>query len=62
MEQWPSMLAVAKALMDRLTTQLDDFAAKEIVLTRDEAVLCLGLITGLAEQLEREENRQGPNR
>lgn len=51
MEQWPSMLAVAEALQELLTAQLDDFAATQIVLSREEAVLCLGLINGLADQL-----------
>lgn len=55
MEQWPTPLAMAKAMADLLTERLDDFHAEQIVLSRDEAAFCLGLVTGLAEQLEKEE-------
>jgi hypothetical protein len=58
MEQWPTPLAMAKAMADLLTERLDDFYAERIVLSRDEAALCLGLISGLAEQLEKEERRR----
>lgn len=52
MEQWPSPLALAQAMQALLTFRLDDFDATQINLTREEAVLCLGLINGLVDQLE----------
>jgi len=52
--EMPSALALARAMAGLLTTKLDDYAAASIVLTREEAALCLGLISGIAENLERE--------
>jgi hypothetical protein len=43
MEQWPTPLAMAKAMADLLTERLDDFYAERIVLSRDEAALCTGI-------------------
>jgi len=50
--EMPSALALARAMAGLLTTKLDDYAAASIVLTREEAALCLGLISGIAENLE----------
>jgi hypothetical protein len=52
--EMPSALALARAMAGLLNTKLDDYAAASIVLTREEAALCLGLISGIAENLERE--------
>ena len=52
--EMPSALALARSMAGLLTTKLDDYAAASIVLTREEAALCLGLISGIVENLERE--------
>ena len=52
--EMPSALALAHAMSGLLTMKLDDLTAPNIVLTREEAALCLGLISGVVENLERE--------
>ncbi len=47
----PSALQVAEAMAQVLRRKLADHIAQEIVLTRDEAALCLGLAEGVAENL-----------
>lgn len=49
-----SALQVAEALSKVLAAKLADFDAEQIVLNRDEAALCLGLVNGLVETLEAE--------
>ena len=51
----PSALQVARALSAVLGKKLADYSAEEIVLTREEAALCLGLADGVAENLEQGE-------
>ena len=48
----PSALAVAQALSSVLTAKLANLAAERIVLSRDEAALCLSVIDGIVENLE----------
>ena len=50
----PSALALARTMSGLLTMKLDDLTAASIVLDREEAALCLGLISGIVENLERE--------
>ncbi len=45
------VLEIAEAIAARLEFGLDDTAADIIMLTRDEAVLTLGLVGALVEQL-----------
>ena len=52
--QMPSALDVARALSSVLATKLDDLDATSIVLDREEAAMCLGLINGIVESIERE--------
>lgn len=47
----PSALQVAQALSAVLGKKLADHAASEIILTREETALCLGLAEGVAENL-----------
>ncbi len=47
----PSALQIAEAMAEVLRRKLADHIAQEIVLTRDEAALCLGLAEGVAENL-----------
>lgn len=47
----PSALQVAAAMSQVLRKKLADYGAEEIILTREEAALCLGLAEGLAENL-----------
>lgn len=47
----PSALQVAEAMAQVLRRKLADHIAEEIVLTRNEAALCLGLAEGVAENL-----------
>ena len=47
----PSALQVAQAVSAVLGQKLADHSASEIVLTREEAALCLGLAEGVAENL-----------
>lgn len=44
-------LDIAEAIAARLELGLDDVDASAVVLTRDEAVLALGLVSALVEQL-----------
>ncbi len=50
--EMPSALQVARAVSVVLGKKLADHAASEIVLTREEAALCLGLADGVVENLE----------
>lgn len=50
--QMPSALQVAEALSQVLQKKLGDPAAEQVVLTREEAALCLGLVNGVVENLE----------
>lgn len=47
----PSPQEIAQALASVLETKLADLSAERIELTREEAALCLGLISGVAENL-----------
>jgi len=51
----PSALQVASAMAQALRTKLAVFGAEEIMLTREEAALCLGLAEGVSEQLDEDE-------
>lgn len=53
--EMPSALQVARAVSVVLGKKLADQAASEIVLTREEAALCLGLADGVVENLEQSE-------
>ena len=53
--EMPSALQVARAVSVVLGKKLADHAAGEIVLTREEAALCLGLAEGVSEQLDEDE-------
>ena len=55
----PSALQVARAVSVVLGRKLADHSASEIVLTREEAALCLGLAQGVAENLEQIERDAG---
>lgn len=50
--QMPSALQVAKALSQVLQKKLGNPAAEQVVLSREEAALCLGLVNGVVENLE----------
>lgn len=50
--QMPSALQVAEALSQVLQKKLGNLAAEQVVLTREEAALCLGLVNGVVENLE----------
>ena len=54
-QQMPSALQVARAMAQVLRTKLAVFGAEEIMLTREEAALCLGLAEGVSEQLDEDE-------
>ena len=47
----PSALQVAQAVSAVLGKKLADHGASEIILTREEAALCLGLAEGVAQNL-----------
>lgn len=49
--EMPSALQVAQTMSQVLCTKLADYRAEEIVLTRDEAALCLGLAEGVLDEL-----------
>ena len=51
----PSALQVARAVSVVLGRKLADQGKSEIVLTREEAALCLGLADGIVENLEQSE-------
>ena len=53
-QQMPSALQVARAMAQVLRTKLAVYGAEEIMLTREEAALCLGLAEGVSESLERD--------
>jgi hypothetical protein len=53
LREWPEPTAMADAFVSLLRQRLDEPTAQHIVLTRDEAALCLGLIAGLAELLHK---------
>ena len=53
--EMPSALQIARAMSVVLGKKLADQSASEIVLTRDEAALCLGLAEGVVENLEQAE-------
>ena len=53
-QQMPNALQVARAMAQVLRTKLAVFGAEEIMLTREEAALCLGLAEGVAEGLEQD--------
>jgi hypothetical protein len=55
----PSALQVARAVSVVLGRKLADQSASKIVLTREEAALCLGLAQGVAENLEQIERDAG---
>ena len=55
----PSALQVARAMSAVLGRKLADQAAGEIVLTREEAALCLGLADGVIEHLEQDDGKAG---
>lgn len=57
--EMPSALQVARAVSVVLGKKLADQAASEIVLTREEAALCLGLAEGVAENLGQSEPDAG---
>lgn len=52
------ILGAADELAAIINRQLDDFHATSITLTRDQAIISLGLITGAIEQLRRETSGQ----
>ncbi len=47
-------LTIARMLSTVLSARLDDFHAETITLSRDEAVLSLGVINATVEMLEQE--------
>ena len=51
----PTALQVARAISAVLGKKLADHSASEIILTREEAALCLGLAEGVAENLAQDE-------
>ena len=55
----PSALQVAQAVSAVLGKKLADHSASEIILTREEAALCLGLAEGVAENLGQGEPEAG---
>ena len=55
-EMMPSALQVARAMAQVLRTKLAVYGAEEIMLTREEAALCLGLAEGVSEQLDEDEH------
>ena len=52
----PSALQLARAMAQVLRTKLAVFGAEEIMLTREEAALCLGLAEGVSEHLDKDEH------
>lgn len=54
----PSALQVARAVSVVLGRKLADQTADEIMLTREEAALCLGLADGVVENLEQSEGER----
>ena len=56
--EMPSALQVARAVWVVLGRKLADQTADEIMLTREEAALCLGLADGVVENLEQSEGER----
>ncbi len=56
--EMPSALQVARAVSVVLGRKLADQTADEIMLTREEAALCLGLADGVVENLEQSEGER----
>lgn len=54
-QMMPRAQQVARAMAQVLRTKLAVFGAEEIMLTREEAALCLGLAEGVSEQLDKDE-------
>ena len=52
----PSALQVARAMAQVLRTKLGVLDTEEIMLTREEAALCLGLAEGVSEHLDKDEH------
>lgn len=52
MDEWPPALDIAKAMSDLLASKLEEPEARQITISRDEAVICFGLINALVEGLE----------
>ena len=55
MEEFPTALEMARGMSDMLAQKLGDLEATEIVLSREEAAFCRGLIRGMVRHLEHEE-------
>jgi len=55
----PSALQVAQALSQVLRAKLAEHDAETISLTREEAALCLGLVNGVAENLDQATESRG---
>ena len=53
--EMPTALEVARAMAKILRGKLADHGSETIVLTREEAALCLGLADGVVENLEQSE-------
>lgn len=58
-ETMPNALQVARAVSQVLRTKLAVFDAEDILLTREEAALCLGLAEGVVDHFEH--NEPGPS-
>lgn len=54
-QMMPNALQMARAMAQVLRTKLAAFTAEEIMLTREDAALCLGLAEGVSEQLDKDE-------
>lgn len=54
-QMMPSALQVARAMAEILRAKLAALDAEEIMLTREEAALCLGLAEGVSEHLDEDE-------
>ncbi len=57
--EMPSALQVAQALSQVLRAKLAEHDAETISLTREEAALCLGLVNGVAENLDQATESRG---
>lgn len=55
----PDAQMIAEAMAQMLKAKLAVFDAEQIVLTREEAALCLGLAEGVAELARREASHAG---
>lgn len=54
MNDWPRPNEMAQAAVGILKDRLADLNRSEVTLSREEAALCLGLISGLAELLDKD--------